>query len=210
MRPARFLRPCLAALLATAAACSVGPPHVTPPNGGESNDASVGTAWADSVLVYVQSGVSTSCAAGLPDCVTTMIQTGDCADNAVLGPMDGMSWTLNPGDTITIGFKCSSITEVGAIYEDGGLVPSPDFQIFGTSTAPAYTIVEVSADDQSFYSVNRWDKLGSATNPTFDLMYTTQATSNPMPLAFARYVRISQVGSGSAVIDAIESLRAIK
>lgn len=198
-------------LVGAAAACTVGPPNVNPPNQDLGFDAFIGTAFADSVMAYIQGGNTVSCVTGNPDCVTTMIQTGDCGDNEAVGPMDGKTWQLNDGDSITLGFRCSSITEVGFMVGDGGgAIPSPDFQIFGTSTVPSSTVVAVSVDDMNFYTVNTWGKLGSTTDPTFDLMYTTQATSMPMPLTLARYVRISQVGSGTAQIDAVESLRAIK
>jgi hypothetical protein len=170
--------------------------------------------YADSVITYLQGGASTDCTGGIPDCHTSLVQTGACANVPVTGMNDMKTWPLSGGDNIVIGFQCSSITEVGIdLASDGAFGPSADFRVWGTVSGNLPS-VEVSIDATNYTTVNLWgdyqnqkDQPGFAAlgYADFDLESAIQNASSSLTLV--RYVRITQNEGGTSAIDAVEAFR---
>jgi len=184
---------CLSTLCFVASgACTVGPPSLMAPPDNPLPDVPT---YADAVLDISTGDETIACTeeGGVPLCGQAP-QAGPCADNAALGPPDGLSHDLGPLDRIELGLLCSSIREVG------GNTVSDDFRIWGRVEGGAQPVVEVSTDGTNYFAVNFWpSSMGTyRENPGFQL----EVPQIPQ----ARFVRITEVaGQGQIRIDAIEA-----
>lgn len=163
-----------------AAACVQSP---TVPDPGRAADA--GTVYADVVLAFTSSGAPQVCLGALPTCDA---EPGDpCGPAEVLGPPDDVTYALEAGGRLDVGFRCGAVVEVGG-------QGSTDVTIWADVAPGASAVIEVSEDGAS-YEV--WDTL-SESDQAFDLA-TIERT-------YARYLRVADTGGGGISIDAIEGI----
>jgi hypothetical protein len=166
---------------ALAAACVSSSPEVPTP--GHAADA--GTVYADVVLAYTQEGQPQTCQQALPACGDEPGET--CGPPAVLGPPDSMTYELENGGRLDLGFRC------GAVVEHGG-EGSADVTIWATVPEGASAVVEASQDGVTYET---WVTL-SQSNQELDLATIEQT--------YLRYLRIADTGGGGILIDAVEGI----
>jgi hypothetical protein len=166
-----------ALLLLGALVGCAGPPTVPPFPSGNVDGGA--RVFADTVIAYSTGGQLTSCLTSLPQC-------GDlpppCGPNAVLGANDGNAFTLGANDKIELGFRCNVINVDG-------------IEVWAQVPAGASAVVEVSQDGTSYKSIGVLD----SSNKSFSLTIINWFR--------ARFVRISDQGTGGIAIDAVEALQ---
>jgi hypothetical protein len=160
---------------AWAAACTAEPPEVMEPGGGDPVEL---PEYADVVLAYTEGNQVVSCAELLAPCDEQQVDA--CGRDEVLGPPDGRTLTLDPGEIVEVGFRCGAIRL--------------EFQIWADVPADGSAVIEVSLDGSSYLSIERLVQ----SDQVFSLVRH--------PLHVVRYVRISNTSSVSIDVDAIESL----
>jgi hypothetical protein len=164
-----------------ASACVTSSPSV--PDPGQAADA--GTVYADVILAYTEGGTPQTCQQALPACDA---EPGEpCGPPAVLGPPDTMTYALEAGGRIDLGFRC------GAVVERGGQ-GSADVTIWATVPTDSSAVVEMSVDGVTY---EPWVTL-SVSNQPLDLA-TIEET-------YLRYLRIADTGGGGILIDAVEGI----
>lgn len=191
----RFVRPhfgrghsfqsILAMLALCLCACEAAPPDVAPIPSG-SADAGI-QGFVDLVVSYDNAGNPVTCTeevAGL-----CRVQTGVCADHAVLGAPDGRSFDLEGGSQIELGFLCQPIVDRAPSSN-----LSSDFRVVGTFAGIGNAVVSVSEDGSTYIVLNTF----LSDNQEFDLAIER--------LEFVKFVRISNIGSAVLSIDAVEVL----
>lgn len=174
----------LAAVLALALGCRADDPFVDRDE-GEGPDA--GPPFADAVLAFLENDVPVSCSETLPVCGG---QTASCGPVEVLGPPDGVAYSLPPGGVVEVGLLCS------LALETGGEPMSPDLKLWATFGEGARAVVEVSYDDIAWYTLADV----TTNDPGLDLSRTGEPA--------VRFIRVASVGTGPIALDAIEGLRA--
>lgn len=171
------------ALLATASAASACVSSPAVPDPGRAVDA--GTVYADVVLAYTEAGQPQTCQQALPACGE---EPGEpCGPPAVLGPPDSMTYPLEGGGRIDLGFRC------GAVVEHGGQ-GSTDVTIWATVPDGASAVIAVSEDGITYET---WVTL-SQSNQELDLATIERS--------YVRYLRIADTGGGGILIDAVEGI----
>jgi len=153
------------------------PPSVPFPNGNEADGGA--RVFADTIIAYSMGGQLTSCLTSLPQC-------GDlppsCGPNAVLGANDGTTFSLGANDKMELGFRCNVINVDG-------------IEVWAQVPAGAAAVVEVSQDGSEYKSIGVLD----SSNKSFPLTIISWYR--------ARFVRISDQGTGGIAIDAVEALQ---
>jgi hypothetical protein len=167
----------LAALVLLAACQAADPDPGQVGNGGDE-----GEPYADAVLGWSEAGVAMSCAAEVGACGTL----GTCGPTDVLGAPDEAGVAIAPGDLMEVGLLCSFVRETGA---------TADLKLWATFEAGADLVVEVSEDGTA------WFDLGAASGDDPELGLEVSE------LAIARYVRMTNRGTGTVTLDAVEALR---
>jgi hypothetical protein len=157
-----------------------------PPELGE-GDANVGSAYADLVLAFSESGAVTSCGETIPECGTP----ATCGPIQVLGANDTQTYSLAAQGSIELAFLCDTILE--NVSNDGS--ETVDFRIWATVPSGASAVVEVSHHGSTNVSLDTQ----TATDQGFDLARAS--------LGLARFVRVSHDSGEPILIDAIEALR---
>ncbi|MCH7510785.1 MAG: hypothetical protein IIB19_00300 [Chloroflexi bacterium] len=117
------------------------------------------------------------------------MQTGNCANHAVLGAPDGRVFDLVGGAQIELGFLCQPIIDRAPNSD-----LSPDFRVVGTFSGPGNAIVSVSVDGSNYIVLDTF----LSDNQDFDLANES--------LEFVKFVRIANSGSATLALDAIEVL----
>jgi hypothetical protein len=140
--------------------------------------------WADTVVAFVASGVTMTCAAALPACGTP---APGCGADAALGPADGQTFALAPGDNVLVAFRCATI------LAHGGGEAVPDFTVWADVAPGGAGVVEVSPDGDSFASVGTLIQ----SDPSFSLARVGASA--------AKFVRICNTGVSDLSLDAIEA-----
>lgn len=162
------------------AACVSSP---TVPDTGRAADA--GTVYADVVLAFTNQGAPQVCLGALPTCDA---EPGEpCGPAEVLGPADDVTYALESGGRLDLGFRC------GAVVERGGQ-GSTDVTIWADVAPDASAVVEVSEDGATY---EPWVTL-TESDQAFDLA-TIHRT-------YVRYLRIADTGGGGISIDAVEGI----
>lgn len=169
------------ALLATA--CK---PDTDVPTPGSAVDA--GNYYVDIVLAFADGTGQPPevCADSLPACEE---EHEPCGPTEVLGPPDGLTFSLGQGGLLDIGFRCAPVLERGGI-------DSPEIRIWSTVPPGESAVVLVSDDGETFQT---WVEL-TASNQTLDL--------GRIDRMYTRYLRIADrvEGPGGIEIDSIEVL----
>jgi hypothetical protein len=145
--------------------------------------------FVDTVISYSVGGVQTTCTSSLPVCGTSP-QMGPCGNNPVLGPNDGMSFTLHAGDRIDLEFLCGMVVN----RNDSTGQPTPDLRIWSTVPSNGAVLVEVSADGAAYETLGQL----STSNEAFDL--------GLHGLDAIQYVRLTGINDTGVQIDAVEGL----
>lgn len=171
------------ALLALALmGCGIKSPSVEDP--GAVTDA--GQLFADVVLSYTVGGEPQACTEGIPPCDGA--EAEPCGPTEVLGAPDDVTFELEAGGRLDLGFRCTSVVERGG-------ASSPDVAIWATVPEDANAVVEVSEDGANY---EPWDEL-TMSNQSLDLA-TIDRT-------YARFIRIADRGGGGILIDAVQALQ---
>jgi hypothetical protein len=173
------------AVIVLLAGCRAAPPMLAPPDEDGAADGSpildAGRGWADAVVAFTDGGETTACAGDLGACG---VAPPACAADALLGPADGATFALGPGDTVVGAFRCTPIRAHG-----GG----SDLALFVAVPDGGAGVVEVSADGQQY------EVVGALAAGAGEVDLSLGATD----LAEARFVRVSNTGAPSLAIDAM-------
>ena len=140
--------------------------------------------FADTVVAFVASGVTMTCTAALPACGTP---APGCGADAALGPADGQTFALAPGDNVLVAFRCATI------LAHGGDEAVADFTVWADVASGGAGVVEVSPDGGSFASVGTLTQ----SDQSFSLARVGASA--------AKFVRISNTGASELLLDAIEA-----
>ena len=167
-----------AALLVLVGACA-SPRDVDVPN---DNLPDAGQTFADLALAWTEGGQLVTCG-DLPGCPPA----GSCTQHAAVGPPNAGEFVLEAGGTLEVGFLCSAFVERGGT--------TPDLHIHAVVPATATAVVAASLDGSTYHVLGELD----AMTLDFDLARTD--------LTVARFVRITDTGTGGIRIDALEALR---
>ena len=168
-----------------AGACqSASPPGLPALDGSFATSDGGNAGFADTVVAFVASGVTMTCTAALPACGTP---APGCGADAALGPADGQSFALAPGDNVLVAFRCATI------LAHGGGEAVPDFTVWADVAPDGAGVVEVSPDGDGFASVGTL----AETDQSFSLARVGASA--------AKFVRISNVGASELLLDAIEA-----
>ena len=179
---ARSMVRALGLALALALAACVKSPAV--PDPGAVTDA--GQLFADVVVSYTVGGEPQACTEGIPPCDGS--DPEPCGPTEVLGPPDDVTFELEAGGRLDIGFKCTSVVERGG-------AATADVAIWATVPEGADAVIEISEDGANY---EPWDEL-TMTNQQLDLA-TIDRT-------YARFIRIADRGTGGIQIDAVQALQ---
>ena len=166
-------------------ACEATPPEVDPIPSASADAGAQG--FVDLVVSYDNAGTPVTCTEAVGSICS--VQTGPCADHAVLGAPDGQSFDLQSGSQIEVGFLCQPIVDRAPNSD-----LSPDFQVVGTFAGTGNAVVSVSEDGSTFIVLDTFLR----DNQQFDLANES--------LDFVKFVRIANSGSAVLSIDAIEVL----
>jgi hypothetical protein len=168
-----------------AGACqSASPPGLPALDGSFATTDAGDAGFADTVVAFVASGVTMTCTAALPACGTP---APGCGADAALGPADGQSFALAPGDNVLVAFRCATI------LAHGGGEAVPDFTVWADVAPDGAGVVEVSPDGDSFASVG----MLTEADQSFSLARVGASA--------AKFVRISNAGASELLLDAIEA-----
>jgi hypothetical protein len=107
----------------------------------------------------------------------------------VLGDRNGQTFSLTPGTTLELGFRC------GAILETGGTSGSIDFNIIANVPAGGRAVIAISPNGAE------WFELTPMTGSDHG------ADLGEVNLNVARYVRITNDGTTPIDIDAVIPVR---
>ncbi len=166
-------------------ACEVQPPEVDRiPTG--TTDAGLG-GFVDLIVSFDEAGSPVTCTDTIGSICS--VQGGTCADHAVLGAPDGRSFDLSGGSQIEVGFLCQPIIDRAPNSD-----LSPDFRVVSTFVGVGAAIVSVSVDGSTYIVLDTFLR----DNQEFDLANES--------LDFVKFVRITNSGSSTLSIDAIEVL----
>lgn len=166
-------------------ACEAKSPEVDPiPTG--TTDAG-GAGFVDLIVSFDEAGSPVTCTESVG--AICSVQGGICADHAVLGAPDGISFDLTSGSQIEVGFLCQPIVDRAPNSD-----LSPDFRVVSTFDGIGAAIVSVSEDGSTFTVLDTFLR----DNQEFDLANER--------LDFVKFVRIANSGSSTLSIDAIEVL----
>jgi hypothetical protein len=166
-------------------ACEAESPEVDPIPSGTPDAGSPG--FVDLIVSYDEAGTPITCTESVG--AICSIQGGICADHAVLGAPDGISFDLAAGSQIEVGFLCQPIIDKAPNSD-----LSPDFRVVSTFAGVGSAIVSVSEDGSTFIVLDTFLR----DNQEFDLANEG--------LEFVKFVRIANSGSATLSIDAIEVL----
>jgi hypothetical protein len=167
------------------AGCEATPPEVDPI---PSSNADAGVpSYVDFVVSYTEAGSPVTCSESVGNLCT--VQTGSCANHAVLGAPDGRSFDLEGGGQLEVGFLCQPIVDRAP---NSNL--SPDFRVVGTLSGGG-GILSVSVDGSAYTVLDTIVR----DNQEFDLANEG--------LEFVRFVRIASESGATLSIDAIEVLQ---
>lgn len=172
----------LALALALLAACAE-PPDVPDPGDG----VDPGDPYADAILAFADGDSLRTCADVLPDCEAA---PPTCGPSEALGPPDGDAAILEPGDSLRLGFRCSSIRERGGFG-------TPDLRLWATLAPGAHAVVEVSVDGSEFVVL---DELRED-DQELDLARVELEVVQHVQLA------VPASSGGAVALDALEALR---
>jgi hypothetical protein len=168
-------------IVAILAACTAAPRDV-PDLGTGAPDA--GAPYGDLVAAWTVGGVTMTCDTVGAACGGV---AEPCGPTEVLGPPDGVSFTIPPGGLLEVGFLCSHITDRPL---------ERDLKLWATWAGENRTVIEVSYDGVE------WRTLvpnSDMTDPDYELQ--------DGGLQIARYVRVANSTSVAIELDAIEALR---
>jgi hypothetical protein len=181
-----FLRVTGIVCLVAGACQSASPPRLPALDGSFAPDAgNVGNVgFADTVVAFVASGVTMTCTAALPACGTA---APGCGADAALGPADGQTFALAPGDNVLVAFRCATI------LAHGGDEAVADFTVWADVAPGGAGVVEVSRDGGSFASVGTLTQ----SDQSFSLAR--------LGASAAKFVRVSNTGGAELLLDAIEA-----
>jgi hypothetical protein len=166
-------------------ACEAEPPPVDPIPMSQVDAGSGG--FVDLVVSFEEAGAPVTCTDAIGSICA--VQTGTCANHAVLGPPDARSFDLIGGTQIELGFLCQPIVDRAPNSD-----LSPDFRVVGSFAGTGNAVVSVSADGSDYIVLDTF----FSDNQEFDLANES--------LDFVKFVRIANSGSATLSIDAIEVL----
>lgn len=166
-------------------ACDATPPEVDPIPVGNADASTPG--YVDLIVSYTEGGSPVTCSESVG--ALCSVQTGPCADHAVLGAPDGTSFSLESNGQLEVGFLCQPIVDRSV-----GSDLTPDFRLVGTLDGGSGAVLSVSEDGSSYTVLDTIVR----DNQEFDLANEG--------LELVRFVRIANQSSTALSIDAIEVL----
>lgn len=182
----RFLGLWLTALMAVAC---VQAPDVPDPGSANVNE----TVHPDVLLNYTIRGTFGVCRPELPECEEPLGSPCLPADHMpppldLLGPPDGVSFTMDKDGRVDVGFHCGAITEAGPLIIHATATSMAD--VYVSQDGISYTMIGVLPDGDA-------DADAGVDGDSDYILSEFDVHS-------ARYVRIFDVGGGGTAIDSIE------
>jgi hypothetical protein len=180
-----FVAACLVGISESANGCLSASPPIAPGFDGSVAGEASSAGWADTVIGYTDGATTVSCTEEIPAC--GVVAPG-CAAGAALGPPDGQTFIVAPGENIVIAFRCA------IILDHGGGEEAPDFTVWATVADGGSAVVDVGPDGRQFSAV------GTLTEP--NQSFSLSRVGQPL----ARFLRITNVGASDVLLDAVEAL----